>query len=423
MTLPDPTITFTIAKSDTAHARFIAGLNAPDAGVVSIRIRPDTRRFGWIAKDVLAATGKREDVSGGGRKVDAGLALVWLLAHDIRHLVVAGVEALNPEFVSELVTLAVTCRIHLWLVADHVAPEPLTDTLEQWPVTPTPQHDFDTHWQEHLAQTRSQHAAERTDDQANWPAHVPSSDFPVFLADVHRHLPAHEAAHIDRAFRTAVSGAVDEFRAAEDLTADQITGLLRAHVSECASLAEATIVARAFQVAAFHTGWFVQIDLETFLASSEHDITATVRNPATWTRLRAYKHPYQGAVCALVAAGVDLSCQRTLTVGDVNSDGTHVTVDGTTITVPDGASVFLQAHTLHRMTEGADRTDSLFADVDGKQFSVRKLARALSDAATDLGIVLYAGQVRRSNPNRRLWRSGHGISIKRLAPPRRGSAA
>jgi hypothetical protein len=66
----------TVAHSDTEHARLLASLNSPDAGVLSVRVRPDTRRFGWLSRDVLAAPGKRRDVSGKGRNDAEDTALV-----------------------------------------------------------------------------------------------------------------------------------------------------------------------------------------------------------------------------------------------------------------------------------------------------------------------------------------------------------
>lgn len=414
MDMPISQITLTIARSDTRHARFLATLNDPASGTVAIRIRPDTRRFGWVARDILAALGKREDVSGKGRnnESDTRLAQIWLVAHSIGDLVVVGVEALRSDLISELAMFAFTCGLRLWLVADHELPASASRVFAQWPVVPVGQAKFDAHWQPRVFAA----AARPVPSRSLWPTHVPNSDFPVFLTDVHHLLPKPQAQVVDGRFRQAAAAASEALQNPEltDVTAEHVAGLLRAHLNDCVSLAEMVTVVRAFQVAAFHLGWFVQVDTTSFLASSEHKIHATVRNAQTWRSLRAYKQPYRSAVCALRGSDIDLARQQQITIADVEPDGGHVAIAGEHIRIRDDAAVYVRAMLLYRLADGAKPADLLFTRRDGGQVGVRKLVQVLMDAATELGVVLYAGQVKRSNRSNRLWRQGQGISVQLL---------
>lgn len=359
-TAASPPVTVTVANGRPDHVRFLTSLNDPDRGVVSIRIRPGTRRLGWIIRDILAALGKRHDVTGKGRNDQTHTyhAETWLAAHRIRHLVAAGVETLTTDLAEQLVTLTAGAGIHLWAVTEHTLPAALVDVLTRWPTRPLHQHDFDNRWRHHQETTPRPHQAGE-----EWPMHVPDSDFPTFLADTRRLLPPDHATTVEHHYTTTVSAALGELDRATRPDEETITRIVRRHLADSPTVPAAVTTLRAVQTACFHRGWHLQVDVATLLARGDTHLHAAAHHPDTWRRLRAYHQPYRGAVCAAVAAGLDLDGASRLTIADIDPDGRHITSpDGQILAVPTGADLYLRALHTQRTLDGAPPDAPFLAD-------------------------------------------------------------
>lgn len=421
MMRPEPFVHFTIAYSDTQHARFLASLNEVEAGVVSIQARPETRRIGWVARDLLAAVGISDKVSGKGRNTQENVALVpiWLVAHNIGDVIVTGVEVLGADIVAELIELATLSRVRLWLVADHEIGDSTLQVLEQWPIRPVDQDTFDRHWKEEVKQRLPQPkpvAAEVT-----WPNEVPASDFPVFLAEVRQMLRTEEAAVVENRFRKIHDRVAAALREMPELSEMEATSVLRSHMNDCVTRAEIVTTVRAFQVAAFKAGWFIQVDLGRMLAAGTHDIAAVAADPTTWRKLRAYRQTFKAATCAFGAMDIDIDAQLRLKVSDVSSDGTEVIVGNRPVAAPAGAEPFLRAARLQQLAEGAAPTDRLLIR-NGRAIGYRALRDAVDSAATECGVLLTSGLLTRQRDDSRHWRQRHGISIQALDAERETAA-
>lgn len=406
-------VRLTVAASDTAHARWISGLGDVADGVVVVQARPGTRRDGWLAADVLAAMGKRRDVTGKGRNHDQdwALASIWLTAHSVGDIIVTDLANLPDDVAEALLRLAAGAGATLWLVADHAIDEPLAQLLAQWPVTAVARPAFDAHWQERTTD-RGETPTSAAGD--GWPDAVPDADFPVFRAEARRLLTADEFAAVDAAY-TQAHAATGLWLASADVTEQTVAEHLRDLLTGCTTSAQMTTSLRAAQVAAFTAGWYVQADLLRLLAAGDATVAAAGGDPATWRKLRAYRDPHRGAICALTAAGLDIAGQQQLRIGDVADDGTSVHTSGRAVVVRPDAAVYLRAAVQRRRSEGASDDETLLTIATGTPMRAKGIADVIAAAMRELGVALVSGQVLRSDSDHASWLRRRGVSVTHLA--------
>ncbi len=219
-----PKIHLTIARSDSAHVQRLTRLNQPQNGVVSIRLRPDTRRINPILRDLLTAMGIRHDVSGRPRNVHESTyhTIDWLLANRITDIIVTGAELLNPDHCRQLIKLTHVSGAALWLVGDHAISDGLLEALTDWPVEPLDQTAFDNRW----VPLDTSDESETHDLEVCWPQHVPSSDFPVFLAEIRRHVADDEVAVVESAYWNCVATTKAALTQTKNIDADRVIEVL-----------------------------------------------------------------------------------------------------------------------------------------------------------------------------------------------------
>ena len=412
-------ITLTVADSDRDHVRYLAAVNRPDLGVLSVRIRPDMKRFGWLTRDILAADGVDLNLSGSGQYnlEEADIVPARLAVEGITDLIVTGVEAIGKHL-TETILLAYAARLHLWLVADHVLPASVADVLEHWPVNIIDQATFDKHWTARTDVAPS-HAAE-TDDR--WPNRVPASDFPTFLNDSRMLLNSTHAALVATCWNKTRARTCQALAEADDPNEATITDILRTELAAIGHLSQAITVARAVQATAFDNGWHVRIDLETFRAAGDHTVAISRRDPNTWQMLRRYVTPLRPAACAALAAGGDTTTLRKVTVGDLSDDGSIIHTEDGPLAIPPGGRQFLATLKLQRISDGDAGSHPLFATGD---WSVpeRRFAGYAADAAIELGVTVTAGRYAPRSDTHRRWLRRHGVTITPLPTAARAKAA
>lgn len=402
-----PKIHLTIARSDSAHVQRLRGLNRPWNGVVCIRLRPDTRRIHPILSDLLAAMGIRNDVSGRPRNMQESMyhTVVWLLANQITDVIVTGAELLDPDHGRQLIQLAHVTGTALWLVGDHVISDSLLEVLEDWPIEPLNQAAFDKRWEPATTHDES----ERRDPGVCWPQHVPSSDFPVFIAEARRHLNGDDVAVVESAYWSCVATSKAALTQIKNVDADSVAQVLDLAVADAVSMSEVITTVRAVQAAAFTSGWFIQVNMRSLLANSGHTGRGVMQDPAALDRLRAYSQPYRAAACVLAAARVARGHTVAMRLDDVLPSGA-LSRQGS---VPQDAWVYLRALRLERITSGAGPQDALFADARGEEITGRALTRAVDDAARELGLAIAS--VRTVKESRgRSWIDAVGVSVQPL---------
>lgn len=379
-------IAVVVCEADTAFARWIGALNDPDRGRLTLSARPGIRHSGWLARDVLAALGKRFTVAASGRSADGDWQLipVWLAAHRIDDLVVFGINQLPPAVADDLIAYTRSLGLRLWLIADGELPQRLTDTLAGWPIqthTPSALTDSFPHTPS-LAEEEDDGWSERLEQQ------LPAADFPVFRAECRRLLDDRQFAVVDQRYRDAHTRTQRRLAELERLEAGALARLARELLDECVTTTEMTVALRALQAASFCAGYLVQVDLPSLLATGERIPTRAHRSHRTWKRLRCYRQPRPGAACALAAARLGLDQMTRLQLADLDEDATSVTVDGHPRRVERGADVLLRAQQLQRHAEGATDTDLLFTDSHGEPLPQRRLADAITRASLEAGVAI-----------------------------------
>ncbi|QBI21297.1 hypothetical protein ER308_18110 [Egibacter rhizosphaerae] len=190
--------------------------------------------------------------------------------------------------------------------------------------------------------------------------------------------------------------------------------LLADEIADTATQAELATRVRAVQAACFTRGTLASLDLYELLAAQPAAPRRAVRDPRTWTALRAYRPPHRALVCALTAAGLAIDDLRSLTLADADPDGRYVTGAHGPMEMPTGSEPFLRAKRLRRLTHGATDTDPLLTDPRGQPLGQRAAATALGDATRELGVPLLNGQAVRRQPADRRWLAGRGFALTNL---------
>lgn len=383
-------IHLTLIDLDTPTARALGRRNQrPDTAVITVR--PDTRRPAWLARDLLAAVGIRHSRSGQTRRDadDRQLVPVWLHAHQVRDVIVVGVESLPAPLLPELIELATLADTTLWLVADHLLPGAITDVLADWPIHPCPPTAFRDRWLADTPDTPDQHAAPRAPDD-ELPELLPAADFTLFRATARRQLPDAAFDAVDARWQAALDAALDALTERTDPAQ-----VLRDAVGRCQSAAAVTITTRAVQAAAWRHGHHLRVDLDALLAHDDHAPVAAADDPATWEQLHTYRQPVRQAGCALTLLGVAPTQQLDLTLDDLDLKRPALHVDGRWRPLPERACPTLHALRASRLAAGAQGTDPLMARMDGQPVSARTLADAVNAVRQETGLRLTVGQVER----------------------------
>ena len=382
----------------TAAMRWIDELSDPDRGTVVVAVRPGMRHTGWLARDLLAAVGKRFTVAAKGRDTDRDWQLVplWYAAHQITDLIVTGAQALAPKLLDALLAHTRTPPVRLWLLADNHLPDDIAEALGLWPTRRATLEQFTTRWRAHHANRLT--AARPNETAAALDTPLPASDFPTFRADCRRLLDPDTFAQVDQRYRHAFAQARQTLA---DRPRDAANYARLAHelLDDCATTAEMTIAIRALQATAFLAGDHLHVHLPALLAAGEHMPTAARRNPATWQRLRCYRQPLTGAACALAAAGLDLTQMRQLTIDAISAHGHRVQLPDETRTIEPAAAPLLAAQQLQRRAAGAPGHAPLFVDSNDQPLAPRRFADAINRAATEAGVAVANQRVAHRTPD------------------------
>src|SRR4051794_4506441 len=100
-------------------AQLLRQLHRPDQGTVLVEVgaAPDSLRV--LGNDFLTALGKDADVIGAGRNSQQmwSRCQLWLTVENVQCLLVSRAHNLGPTQVADVIELAVSCGVELWLIA------------------------------------------------------------------------------------------------------------------------------------------------------------------------------------------------------------------------------------------------------------------------------------------------------------------
>lgn len=398
----------------SGHAPWTALDSRDGVARAALRPRVNARELvGILAHDLLTALGhpghRTTEASGG---TALGVLPAYLAAHDIRDLVITGAERLNTvRDVGELVTAIdhlTPAGCQVWLVWEGTEEMALLDEhpdAEEIAISTAREY-----WASREADTSGCEASFATPPScAGTPRAdpfppVPSDEALTFLASVHELLPPPEAARVRTTTLEAADltlrlcypqlsgGAPHSARVAPK---SSVIHHLRGRIETTRDVNEAVAVARGVQLALFHAGWWLTIDIDdfvdTYLASPPPPPAAR----EAWAQLMIYRTPLVGAVAALAAAGVSRSGLETCTLRDVAADYSTVREGWRLHSVPEAARFYLRVQVeLLRAAGQPEYARVPISSVLGSGAALTaatssQVAAALAAPARDLGITLY----------------------------------
>jgi hypothetical protein len=427
ITRRQPIVQAVLVPDELTLDRQLSALTTRNRWQVGITARPQTRQLSWIVADILAEFGVSRHVSGGQAKdVDGDLLLagVNLASHDTSFLVVHHAERLQASLLTELATLAAGAGASLWLL--YVGPPDDLDNLidedqQRWLAgwNAAPPHTFEQ-VKCMLAGCNAPHllvpptppcpAGPRPETFA----HLPTSDFPTFYADCAATLDYDTFEELAECWLDVHESMPSWERRTP--TAAELARWLRSRFTRTTT-GRMLVDVRATQVALFHAGWHLHVDLERFLsAAPEHGATRTLTD-ADWEALRAYRLPYRPSACVAVDAGLSIHQIQSLTVADVD-DVTLLapTPRGTERIKPrsETAAAFIRSLRLQRELTGAAPGDPLFADLAGRPVRDRMLTGAVTAPAAEVGVTVASRRVDRQPVTDETWLKRLGLTIQQL---------
>lgn len=382
----------------SAHAAAFPDTD-PDSGTVAFTGRP--ARAAWaVGQDLLAALGKRDDVTGAGRNHDQDVTVIhaWLSAHRVRLVVARHADFLSSPLLDALTLLCAAAGTDLALVHDEGTGQHVVDHVER--------HGGATVAWDTVALQMPPVPATTTTAAAGFPVYLPRVAFSLFRAACRDLLPAAEHAEVDRLYQETFR----TWRTAAPASNGQAHATLSELLAACAGRPEALVVVRAAQASALALGHNLKADLRTLLAEVDAGRHRRMR-PAELRSLRAYRQPWRAAVVVLRDADLPAATVAGLRLGDVDRDG-HLT--GQVPRLGTEAATYLRAQRTWRLLDGAAADDPLF-EVDG-----RHLHNGYLRAGTDLNLPVEPANVALDRRRSDRWQHVLGVALVpasgRIAP-------
>lgn len=365
-------------------------------GALWVEARPDLRRLHVLAGDLLAALGKRRDLAGKGRNEqdDVRHTVAWATAHGITDLVVTEAQRVHPLILRGLITLAGDVGARLWLVHRPPREDAFVRALTRRGAT-----------EAQLTDVPVPAAAPQAPIVApvELPA-VPAEEFTTFRHFCQQTLPAEDAARVDAHF-TATAGRCDAVLREAGATRATVADLLHRLLNPAPRDAQLTVELRALQTAAWHHDFYVKIDLPRLLHSEERPRIPTAEADSA---VAAYRQPHRAITVALTRAGADLTDITAVRLRDAADDGSAVHVVGERIAVGPHTARAVLAQRQLRVAAGAGPADPLLPH------SPKALAKALTEAVTDLGIHVHGRRAERTRDHTEGALRALGVTVETL---------
>jgi hypothetical protein len=347
-------------------------------GTLWVEARPDLDRLHVLAGDLLGALGKRRDIAGKGRNQqdDIRHAIAWATAHDIENLVVTEAQRLHPIVLTGLVRLAGEVGARLWLLHRPPRSDAFVRSLARRGATTA-----------EVAEV-SRPVAVPIPDQTptvDLPA-VPTDEFLTFRAACMQALPADGAARVDAYFQAAARAcdeALRDYCSSRHTVADLLHRILNAAPLD----AQLTVEVRALQAAAWHHDVYVKVDLARLLHSEERPRIPAADADAA---LAAYRQPHRAITVALTRDGRGLEDIGAVRIGDASPDGGTLTIADGAVRIGPHTARAVRAQRHLRLAQGAGADEPLLPHTP------KALAKALTEAASDLGIHVFGRRAERT---------------------------
>ena len=387
-------------------------LNSLQNGVLVCEPTPLRRSLQWLAGEILAALGKREDFAGTGRNAEKGWAraIMWLIAEQVTDLVVLRAGTLAAAQWVRLCEIAAICQIRLWLV---VLGRPMTEAQSRvtrdWPFRHI-RYDGIPAIGRHKPRSRAAHAA----ITARLPD-VPTVDFTMFRALCRRTQTDDDFRRIDDVFRATLTRIAREVGGRRAIHVDDAARICCREVEDAEDLNDALVRLRATQCVLFDRAILVRIRVPQLVANAPR--RPLDENGAS--ALHGYTAPEYACLGALVLAyGLDPYRLDSLSVSAISD---HGELEGRRPSTP--VASLMIAHRLQRAWDGAGDTDPLFcrgyanrstADFNPPAASGTSISRRFQAIGKDTGLFTPARWTRHGEASPVVQAATYGITIHQL---------
>ena len=383
-------------------------------GVVVCEAAPGSRTLYALAHDLLQGLGKDDRMAGAARNGQElwSRALIWLLAEQIRHLVVLRAQLLDARRWRRLIEAASVTGAELWLIASGQSlSRGQREVAAEWPLRQAALDDVVQALARRSSTTAEEPAAAAP--VGSFPA-LPDDDFTTFRATCRELLDERDFTTVDTLYQHAASKTQAWLNGRDELGENEVAGFLRGLVAGTCCAAEAVASLRAAQAVFFVGGYHVKVDP----CSLAPEPAAPGIEPAEVEQLRRYSKPRYAALAALRrlwTGPIAAICE--LRLCDVDQTGAGVRLDGQELLVPSAARPLLRAQLLARAFAGAPPDAPLFADEEtltpgaaASSPTAKALQTSLRIVARETGMLGLSMPPRLRAQDRR-WRRRSGVSV------------
>lgn len=393
--------------ADTAAVRWLLSLTDVSAGRLVFHPSGHLHSHGATSLagellDALGVTGNQRAV-GRASQYNLNAALPWLLAYEIRTVIVHGWSRVPLDALELLLELADATGVRLLLTG------PCTTERRQVVIGRRATVSTWANLRAELEGELARALPASSDTKLDVFPPMPTDDFPTFRAAMRDTLGGSDFARADALFLATLRESAVWLRAPlsgagtlaerqpphgrplldRDVLEQTVATYVHMLVSRSRDHAEVTIRVRAAQTAAFHLGWLIQVNLDRLLATTATPSAAAVRSPHTWETLRMYRDPHIGAVMVLAALEFDAETILELPCAAIAPDGTTVAHGGIELPVPEGAQVLLRAQRLCGLLAGRDAS-APFVHHYGEPLTRAKVTAAVRGVYSDTGVSLMS---------------------------------
>lgn len=372
----------------------------PDAEVVVIEAPVNARGFNSLAHRLFDALGQTSAATGNrvtATKHQVPLLTVALMSRPVRVLVVDHAERCGISSLTHLIHTTISSGVELVAVAHPPMGDRLERTFAAWP------HHRSTH-QDLIARLRrtGEPDEERFDPSPAFPA-VPDAEFPHFLAECRRTVPADDYSVVDAEYRRVLGAVRADVEA--DPSGSGVLESLRRHVRDATSGDHALTIVRAGTAAAFPLGLFTTCSADQLRSTIVDEPYFRARVHRDWEALHTYRRPERAAAAVLATLGLTAAQMCELTLADA---------DDLEARVPPAARVHLRRTVLHREIAGATESDPLLTLADGRAVNTRWVREALLDIGRTTGLPADRQRRRPARESEYQWAARLGIKVRSL---------
>ena len=387
----------------------LLGLAELSAGRIVVSPSPDSRgELHWIARDVLVAMGKRPSAEGMGRNAhEAWLRChLWAAAEEVTDIFVARAHLLAPKILTRLIELGAATGASVWLI-QHAAGLPGAQemALDAWGTTIVSRQEFVDQWSETAEEEPRSHPPDL------FPP-VPRDEFTSFRASCRALLSRSDFERVDVLFRETVAQARTRLGATP--TPESVLALAREQCGQTSEFEEVLTRLRALQVATFHAGLLLRVDLSAAAAGWATN-GPPVSDEEAARRLRWFAEPRRGAVSALASTGVvspgDLA---RVTVGEAQAALDDTGTSNKWRLCP-AMRPLLRVQLLNRQFEGANTTDQLFRGeaADGRHTAItsRAIQKLIRGVTRETGLLFPGSSLTAGHESDARWAKHAGLQV------------